>query len=132
VADSEGFVFRLSSNLHRLPVIIGCKDPELAPGGYVNGMAKAAVTALGICDNPRIGLRIVGVDVSKSEYLLVHFLTPEGIKEARLSWHEMGSETQEAKQDLILRLGRLKQTAKNDRGQHNLFDATIPGRVYAR
>ncbi len=132
VADSEGFVFRLSSNLHRLPVIIGCKDPELAPGGYVQGTAKAAVTVLALCDNPRVGMRLVGVDVSKSEYLLIHFLTPAGIKEARLAWEGMGSGTKDAKQDLLVRLGRLKQAAKNDRGQHNLFDATLPGRVYVR
>ena len=132
VADSEGFVFRLSSNLHRLPVIIGCKDPELAPGGYVRGLAKAAITVLALCDNPRVGMRIVGVDVSKSEYLLIHFLTSAGIKEAWLTWENMGSGTKNSKQDLLVRLGRLKQAAKNDRGQHNLFDATLPGRISVR
>ena len=33
VSDREGFVFRLSSGLHKLPVIIGDKDPKLQPGG---------------------------------------------------------------------------------------------------
>jgi len=132
VADSEGFVFRLSSNLHRLPVIIGCKDPKLEPGKHVRGAARAAVEVLTVCDNPRVGLRIVGVDVSKPDYLLMHFLTPDGIKEARLAWEGMGSGLPEAKRDLLLRLGRLKQAAKNDRGRHGQYDATLPGRVYVR
>ena len=132
VADSEGFVFRLSSNLHRLPVIIGCKDPKLEPGGYVRGSARAAVEVLTVCDNPRVGLRVVGVDVSKPDYLLMHILTPDGIKEARLAWEGMGSGRPEARRDLLLRLSRLKQAAKNDRGGHGQYDATLPGRVYVR
>ncbi|MBT3191077.1 MAG: FtsQ-type POTRA domain-containing protein [Verrucomicrobia bacterium] len=132
VADSEGFVFRLSTNLHRLPVIIGCNDPDLEPGGHVGGAAKAAVTLLAVCDNPRVGVRVVGVDVKKKDYLLVHFVTPDGIKEARLSWEGMGSGAPESRRDLIVRLGRLKQAAKDDRGQHSLFDATLPGRIYVR
>ncbi len=132
VADSEGFVFRLSSNLHRLPVIIGCKEPDLETGEYVQGASRAAVELLAICDNPRVGLRVVGVDVSKSDYLLVHFVMSDGIKEARLAWDGMGSGTPEAGQDLLVRLGRLKQAALNDRGRHGLFDATLPGRVYVR
>jgi len=132
VADSEGFVFRLSSNLHRLPVIIGCKDPKLEPGGFVRGSARAAVEVLTVCDNPRVGLRVVGVDVSKADYLLMHILTPDGIKEARLAWEGMGSGQPEARRDLLLRLSRLKQAAKNDRGRHGQYDATLPGRVYVR
>jgi cell division septal protein FtsQ len=132
VADSEGFVFRLSSNLHRLPVIIGCKDPELEPGGYVAGVARAAVELLAVCDNPRIGVRVVGVDVSKADYLLMHFVTPDGIKEAKLAWDEMGRGTTKGSRDLIVRLGRLKQAVQNDRGKHSLFDATLSGRVYVR
>ncbi len=132
VADSEGFVFRLSSNLHRLPVIIGCKDPMLEPGGHVRGAAKAAVEVLTVCDNPRVGLRIVGVDVSNPDYLLMHILTPDGIKEALLAWEGMGTGRPEAMRDMLLRLGRLKQAAKNDRGQHGQYDATLPGKVYMR
>ena len=87
---------------------------------------------LTVCDNPRVGLRVVGVDVSKADYLLMHILTPDGIKEARLAWEGMGSGRSEARRDLLLRLGRLKQVAKNDRGRHGQYDATLPGRVYVR
>jgi cell division septal protein FtsQ len=72
VADSEGFVFRLSSKLHRLPVIIGCKDPQLAPGTYVREMTMCAVEVLAFCDNPRVGVRVVGIDVGNRDYLLLH------------------------------------------------------------
>jgi hypothetical protein len=132
VADSEGFVFRLSSNLHRLPVIIGCKDPQLEPGRIVRGNTMAAVEVLAVCDNPQIGLRAVGVDVSKSDYLLMHILTPDGIKEARIAWDGMGSGTTDSRRDLLLQLSRLKQVIQTDRGRHGLYDATLPGRVYVR
>ena len=132
VADSEGFVFRLSSHLHSLPVIIGHENDQPSPGEYVKGTARSAVELLAICDNPRIGMRIMGVDVSKADYLLVHFVMPSGVKQARLIWDGMGTGTPEASKDLILRLGRLKQAAQNDRGRHGGFDATLPGRVYVR
>ncbi len=132
VADSEGFVFRLSSNLHRLPVIIGCKDPKLEPGKYVNGRACAAVELLAVCDNPRIGLRTVGVDVSPTDYLLMHILTPDGIKKAQIAWDDMGNGTADSRKSLLLQLSRLKQVIQTDRGRHDLYDATLPGRVYVR
>lgn len=132
VADSDGFVFRMSSKLHRLPVIIGCKDPELAPGVHVREMTKYAVEVLALCDNPRVGVRVVGIDVRNSDYLLMHILTPNGIKEAPLNWEGMGSGTFESKENLRLRLTRLKQSIKNDRGNHSRYDATFPGRIHVR
>jgi hypothetical protein len=44
----------------------------------------------------------------------------------------MGSGRPEARRDLLLRLSRLKQATKNDRGRHGQYDATLPGRVYVR
>ncbi len=132
VTDREGFVFHLSSDLHRLPVIVGDKDPGLVPGRTVSGMAKAAIEVLTVCDNPRIGLRVVGIDVSFTDYLLVHMLTPDGIKEARLAWNGMGSGSTRAREDLLLRLSRLRQVAQRDKSGHTEYDATLPGRVYVR
>jgi len=132
VADSDGFVFRMSSKLHRLPVIIGCKDPELAPGMHVREMTRQAVEVLAFCDNPRVGVRLVGIDVSNKDYLLMHVLTPNGIKEAPLTWDGMGSGTVDSKENLRLTLNRLKQSIKNDRGNHSRYDATFPGRIHVR
>jgi len=132
VADREGFVFRLSSDLHRLPVIIGDKDAELAPGRTVQGMSRAAVDVLSACDNPRVGLRLVGVDVSRDDYLRVHLLTPDGIKEAKLNWEGMGRRTATSRANLLQRLSEVRQVAQQDRAGHTEYDATIPGRVYAR
>jgi len=132
VADREGFVFRLNRDLHRLPVIIGDKDAELAPGRTVQGMSKAAIEVLAACDNPRVGLRIVGVDVSRSDYLRVHVLTPDGIKEAKLAWDGMGRDTVESRANLLLRLSELRQVTLQDRAGHTEYNVTIPGRVFAR
>ncbi len=132
VADSDGFVFRLSSKLHRLPVIMGCKDPELAPGAYVRGKTMRAVEVLAFCDNPRVGIRVVGINIGNSDYLLMHVLTPNGIKEAPLTWQDMDGGTLESCKNLQLRLNRLKQSIKNDRGNHSRYDATFPGRIHVR
>ncbi|HAS83120.1 MAG TPA: hypothetical protein DCS43_10720 [Verrucomicrobia bacterium] len=132
VADREGFVFRLNRDLHSLPVIIGDKDPELMPGRTVQGMSKAAIDVLVACDNPRMGLRLVGVDVSRDDYLRIHLLTSDGIKETKLSWDGMGRSTENAKANLMQRLSEVRQVAQQDRGGHTEYDATIPGRVYVR
>ena len=132
VADSNGFVFRLSSKLHRLPVIIGCKDPELAPGEDVRGMTMRAVEVLSFCDNPRVGVRVVGIDVSNDDYLLMHIFTPNGIKKSPFTWDDMERGIMESKRNLQLRLNQLKQSIKNDRGRHDWYDATYPGRIHVR
>jgi hypothetical protein len=132
VADREGFVFRLSSDLHRLPVIIGDKDADLAPGRTVQGMSRAAIEVLDACDNPRVGLRIVGVDVSRTDYLRVHVLTSDGIKEAKLAWEEMGRHSEASHANLLLRLAELRQVTQQDQAGHTEYNVTIPGRVFAR
>jgi hypothetical protein len=113
-------------------VIIGCKDPELAPGLYVKDMAMRAVELLAFCDNPRVGIKVVGVDISNPDYLLMHIYTPNGIKEVPIIWDDMDKGIAESKDNLSSKLGLLKQTVKNDRGKHNRYDATYPGRIHAR
>ncbi len=132
VVDREGYVFRLRQGLHRLPVIIEQGETGWSPGDTVFGMLAAALEVLDVCDDPRVGLRIMGVDVRNAEYLLIHVLTTDGIKEARLSWLDMGANTEASRSDLLLRLGRLRQVAQQDRTGRSLFDATIPGRIYVR
>jgi cell division septal protein FtsQ len=132
VTDSDGFVFRLSSKLHRLPVIIGGKDPELAPGDYVRGRIQRAVEVLSVCDNPRVGVRAVGIDISKPDYLVVHVYTAYGIKEALLAWDNMDKGLAYSGDDLLKRLNRLRRGIKQDRGAHNRYDVTYPDSVRAR
>lgn len=132
VVDREGFVFRVREGLHRLPVIIEDGETGWSPGDTVFGMVSAALEVLDVSEDPRVGLRIMGVDVRFSEYLLIHMLTSDGIKEARLSWVDMGQNTDASRQDLIQRLRRLRQVAQQDRSGRTLFDATIPGRIFVR
>ncbi len=132
VVDREGYVFRMRQDLHRLPVIIEQGETAWSPGDTVFGMLSAALEVLEVCDDPRVGLRIMGVDVRHPEYLLIHVLTSDGIKEARLSWLDMGQNTDVSRSDLVLRLGRLRQVAQQDRTGRSLLDATIPGRIHVR
>lgn len=132
VADREGYVFRLSSDLHRLPVIVGNKNAELAPGRTVAGMSRVAIALLAACDNPLMGVRLVGVDVSREDYLRVHMLTPDGIKEVKINWDGMGKRTEASHANMRQRISEVRQTVKMDHAKHTEYDATIPGRVYAR
>lgn len=132
VVDREGFVFRLRQDLHRLPVIIEQGETKWSPGETVFGMLSAALEVIDMCEDPRLGLRVMGVDVRHSEYLLIHVLTSDGIKEARLSWVDMGQNTVASRNDLIVRLRELREVAAVDRSGRPLFDATIPGRIFVR
>jgi hypothetical protein len=132
VVDRDGYVFRMLQRLGELPVIIEQGTPSWSPGDTVFGMLAAALEVLDVCDDPRVGLRILGVDVRHPEYLLIHVLTTDGIKEARLSWVDMGQNTEDSRSDLLLRLARLRQVANQDRSGRSLFDVTVPGRIYVR
>jgi len=131
VTDREGYVFRLSRDLHRLPVIIGDKDAELAPGRSVRGMSRVAVDVLAACDNPRLGIRLVGVDVSRDDYLRMHMFTADGIKEVKINWTGMGKRTERAQANMLQQLSLVRQVVQQDRAAHAEYDATIPGRVHA-
>ncbi|MFU8779526.1 MAG: cell division protein FtsQ/DivIB [Kiritimatiellia bacterium] len=132
VVDREGYVFRMLQRLGDLPVIIEKGETVWSPGDTVFGMLPAALEVLDVCDDPRVGLRVLGVDVRNPEYLLIHVLTTDGIKEARLSWLDMGQNTEASRRDLVMRLARLRQVAHEDRSGRSLFDVTLPGRIYVR
>jgi hypothetical protein len=122
----------MSSKLHQLPVIIGCKDPELKPGKYVKGMTRRAVELLSFCDNPRVGIRIVGIDVSNRDYLLMHIFTPNGIKQAPITWDGMDRGLDKSADKLEDKLDLLKRAVRSDRGRHSVYDATYSDRIYTR
>ncbi len=132
VVDRTGFVYRLRTGLHRLPVVIGADRIALSPGDYVQGRLRAALEVIEVCDNPEVGLRIMGVDVHQTDFLLIHVLTADGIKEARLSWEDMGNNTDVSRKDLLVRLEQLRRVAQEDRSGRTQFDATIPGRIFVR
>ncbi len=133
VVDNNGFVFRLSSNLHRLPVIIGSKDPLLKPGTFVRGRTVAALNVLSLCDKAAMGLRVVGIDIRNQDYLLLHVLTESGsMTEARLTWDGMDSGKIELQPDLLVQLNGLKSAARNNAGCHAILDVTFPDKIIAR
>ncbi len=132
VSDREGVVFRLSSGLHKLPVVIGDKDPTLQPGMHVRGLTRAAVDVLAMCDNPRLGLLVLGVDIRKKDYLILHVVSTSGIKETKLWWEGMDEPMNDASREILLhRLLRLRQAAQLS-GDYSKLDATFPGKVFAQ
>jgi len=131
VCDREGFVFRLSSGLHELPVIIGNTDPLLAPGRTVEGLTRAAVDVLAACEDPRLGLLVLGIDIRKRDYLIVHIVAPSGIQEVMLAWEGMdGHATPASLAAMTHQLRRLRQTSLVE--ERSQIDATFPDRHFGR
>jgi len=132
VSDREGFVFRLGSGLHKLPVIIGNKDPKCQPGDFVHGLTRTAIEVLAMCDDPRLGLLVLGVDIRKQDHLVLHVVSTSGIKETTLRWEGMDDPTSaESRKSLLQQLLRLRQAARMS-GDRNRLDATFPGKVFAQ
>jgi len=133
VTDSNGFVFRLSSNLHRLPVIRGCKDPRIKPGAFVSGRAMAAVEVLALCDRASMQLRVVGVDVAKKDYLVLHVLTAGGhMTEAKLSWDGMDARNDNSQANLLRQLNCLRAAALESAGRRSTLDVTFRDKIYGQ
>ena len=131
VCDREGFMFRLSAGLHELPVIIGNTDPLLAPGRTVEGLTRAAVDVLAACEDPRLGLLVLGIDIRKRDYLVVHIVAPSGIQEVMLAWEGMGEPTTpDSRAAMEHQLRRVRQTSLVE--ERSQIDATFPDRHFGR
>lgn len=122
VVDNDGCVFGARPGSRSLPVITGYKTEGLTPGERVEGIAIAALQVLEVCDNPRLGLHVVSVDVSRTDYLVIHFA---GRKSFRFDWGGMGQKSVESRKRLLKKLGRLARTMQSAQAsRHSGFDAT--------
>jgi hypothetical protein len=121
VVDEEGVVFARRAGAGALPAITGMRDSPM-PGATVAGLTQAALQVLEGCKDPRLGLRMEAIDVSRDDCLV---LRCGGGRPVRFSWAGMGERTPESRRAMLRKLVRLSRTLSSpESARHEGFDAT--------
>jgi cell division septal protein FtsQ len=128
--DSSGCIFVRYLGIETLPCISGYPRGQVVPGARVNGMALAAIEIFEVLKNNSLPLQIVDVDVSHEDYL---DCTMSDQRRVKLAWKYLGDNDARSNRFLLAQLKGLAAAMNSERGQgRGLWDATIPGRAYAR
>ena len=128
--DSGGCIFPRYLGIDTLPCISGYPDERIVPGARVAGLAPAALELLELLKDRTLPLPVVDVDVSREDYL---DCTMSDQRRVKLAWPRMGANDARSKRMLLAQLEGLAAAMNSDRGQgRGFWDATLPGRAYAR
>ena len=127
VADTDGVVFRYSSNVSALPVIREANGPGTSPGKTLSGMAAAALRLIEATALPELaGFVVLEVDTSHADYLLA---TLGDYSRAKIAWENMLDDTRAARESLQRQLKHLaKAIAARMITQPTLWNATDFGK----
>ena len=133
VADTDGVVFRFSSGTSMLPLVREHANPPTAPGKRLTGNAAAALRLVEVASQPELSaLRIIEIDTSKPDYLLV---TLGNYDRAEIAWDHMLEDSRLARESLRRQLKHLSSTiATHLTPNTTLWIATDwgpGGRIYA-
>ena len=133
VADSDGVVFRYSSNVSALPVIREASGPGTSPGKTLSGMAAAALRLIGATALPELaGFTVLEVDTSHADYLLA---TLGDYSRAKIAWESMGEDSRAAHTSLTNQLTCLAHAIRTRMiSQPTIWNATNfdkPVHIYA-
>ena len=128
--DSEGFIFVRYLGIETLPCLSGYPGDQIVPGARVAGMARAALELFEVLKDNTLPLLIVDVDVSREDCL---DCTLSDQRRVKLAWKHLGDRDARSRRFLLAQLKGLAAAMNSERGQgRGLWDATLPGRVYAR
>lgn len=128
--DVDGHVFNLRSGQIGLPVLLGYAARNVQPGKQLTGNVTAALQVLRLCEDPALGLEVAMVDLSNSDYLILHLDRQD--KVIKLAWPDMYKDSTESRRKLAGKLGQLSRLLHTPRGQMmRRLDATLDGRVDA-
>jgi cell division septal protein FtsQ len=128
--DRDGCVFVRYLGIEILPCISGYPADGLVPGARVAGLAQAALELFELLKNHTLPLQIVDVDVSREDYL---DCTMSDQRRVKLAWPRMGENDARSNRLLLAQLNGLAAAMNSARGQgRGTWDATLPGRAYAR
>lgn len=130
VVDDEGVVFVRYANTGGLPTIKGSDEfAQVKSGGRLYGNELAAVRLIGNTLRPECRLRLLAVDASKPDYLLLTF---SDYRQAKFAWDGMSDEQRDTERDMQNHLDNLAKAMGTDIGKPSMmFDATLPGRIFA-
>ena len=127
--DRNGCVFVRYYGIETLPSISGYPS-SYKPGTQVTGMTWAAIELFDLLKNHTLPLQIVDVDVSHEDYLDCIMSDQRRVK---LAWPGMGTNDARSNRMLLAQLNGLATAMNSARGQgRGNWDATLPGRAYAR
>ena len=130
VVDDEGVVFIRYAGTGGLPMIKGDDEfAQIKPGDRVHGNARAAVRLVDNSLRPECRLRILVVDTTKEDYLL---LTMSDHRQAKFAWDGMQDEEKNTEARMQKQFDQLAKAMENEIGRDRLmWDAMHPGRIFA-
>ena len=130
VVDEEGVVFVRYAGTGGLPMIKGSDEfAQIKPGDRLHATEMAAVRLVNNALRPECKLRLLALDTTKTDYLLLTFAD---YRQAKFAWDGM----QDDEKDTVVRMqrqfDRLAQAMESKIGQSRvMWDATQPDRIFA-
>ncbi len=130
VVDEEGVVFIRYAGIGGLPLIKGADGfVQIKPGDRLYGNDMAAVLLAVNATRPECRQRLLAVDTSKADYLLLTF---SDYRQAKFSWAGMGDCERHSESCMQGQFDRLAQAMESEIGRPRmLWDATQPDRIFA-
>ncbi len=126
VIDDSGTVFVLPGGTRSLPIITGyqhLRGNPLAPGDKATGLLVSAIELVRYAGDDEGHLPMTDIDLSNSDYLLC---TLYDQRQARISWDNMTSRSEQSRESLKMRVCRLLAAMNDSRAEgHSLFDASL-------
>jgi cell division septal protein FtsQ len=130
VVDEEGVVFVRYAGTGGLPLIKGSGEfAQVKPGERLRGNEMAAVRLIGNTLRPECTLRLLAVDASKADYLLLTF---SDYRQAKFAWGGMSDEQMKTQTLMQNHLDNLAKAMDSEIGRPRMmWNATLPGRIFA-
>jgi cell division septal protein FtsQ len=129
VVDEDGVVFVRYAGTGGLPMIKGGEEfMQIKPGDRLHGNAMAAVRLVNSALRPECRLRILVLDTTKEDYLL---LTLSDHRQAKFAWDGMQDEEKKTEAKMQKHFDQLGLAMESEIGRRCLqWDATLPGRIF--
>lgn len=130
VVDDEGVVFIRYAGTGGLPMIKGSDElAQLKPGDHLRGNAMAAVRLVNNALRPECRLRLLALDTTKEDYLMLTF---SDYRQAKFAWEGMEDDEKDTTARMQRHFDRLAQAMDSKIGHSRLmWDATQPDRIFA-
>ncbi len=129
VVDEEGVVFIRYAGTGGLPMIKGDDEfAQIKPGDRVRGNEMAAVRLVTNSLRPECRLRMLVLDTTKEDYLL---LTMSDHRQAKFAWEGMQDEEKNTETKMQKQFDQLAKSMESEIGRPcQQWDATHPGRIF--
>lgn len=129
VVDKEGVVFIRYAGTGGLPLIKGTEFSQIKPGERLHGNELAAVRLIHSTLRPECSMRLLAVDASKEDYLLLTF---SDYRQAKFAWRGMANDLKEPDVLMQRHFDNLAKAMESEIGKPRMmWDATLPDRVFA-